>query len=116
MYALQQRSQVHFPVDGWHSYTRVLTAYRLLSFEPTYTTLPSVLRVGEESTQDPVAKDHFLVPSAVFTAYRLVSSEPTYTTLPSVLRVGEDSTSPPVAKDHFLVRPAAVTLRPDVES
>jgi len=74
MYALQQRSQVHFPVDFWHSYKRVLTAYRLLSYEPTYTTLPSVLRVGEEITE------------------------------------------PPVAKDHFLVRPAAVTLRPDVES
>merc|ERR1712153_275101 len=83
---------------------------KLESPDPTYTTLPSALSVGEEETDPPVAKAHFLLPSAVFTAYKLLSADPTYTTLPSALSVGEEyPTGPPVAKAHFLLPSAVFT-------
>src|SRR6266511_2893291 len=85
--------QVAFPVP--HEAGK---AYRLPSFEATYTT--PFTTAGEDRTAPPVVPCHrgvqvaFEVPQDAGKAYSLRSSEPTYTT--PFATAGEDSTAPPV--------------------
>jgi len=71
------------PVAYSHSFSPVAAsiAYRLSSYEPTYT-VPSTT-VGDEGTRSPVAYSHSFSSVAASIAYTLLSFEPTYT-VPSV--------------------------------
>merc|ERR1711939_550057 len=88
-----------------------LSAYTLLSHDPTNTVDPSADNTGELNTASLVAKLHFFDPPAALSAYTLLSHDPTNTVDPSADNTGELSTQYPVAKLHFFDPPASSTFQ-----
>ena len=62
---------VGFVYDHTNDPSTALSAYRLPSFDPTYTTAPSCAIEGVESTPPNVANVHSTAPSVTLKAYTL---------------------------------------------